>query len=146
MDIQLFSIRKANYGGETLLGENQKGLLLITESQGKEEELQSFLGKILGAVKFELQKDAYLLPLNPEENIHFDQLRKDLDISHVISFGIPPHQLGLNFRPAKYQPLTLGKFTFLFADPLTKIFEERQKGGKQMAGSLWQALKTLFLP
>jgi len=41
-------------------------------------------------------------------------------------------------------PVQFGSTTFVLADSIADIFEERQAGGKEKSGQLWRTLKACF--
>lgn len=144
-DFQLFSLPTQRSIEKRCLGENEKGLLVIFEAEKESPELRIFLEKILSAVNFDLQKDVLLLNITAGETLSFNKLCKTKNISHLLSFGVIPKRLGLNFEINLYRPFEHKDKTYLFAEDLQTIFEERQKGEKKRAIALWKALQALFL-
>lgn len=128
-----------------LSGENAKGILIVFQNAQNNEELLPFLEKILVAVQLNAPKDTLVLEITAQEKFSFLGLSQKLGFQYFISFGIEPERMGLYYENTLYQPLQYDNCTFLFADDLQKIFEERQQGGKRMSGELWKVLKSLFL-
>lgn len=126
-------------------GAHEKGLIIFWESALVEtQDLEQFLSKILTAVQFNLQNDAFLIQLKPNQKIPFTSINHLKPNQYLISFGIEPNRLGLHFTFLKYQNFKHQTIKYLFADDLQAIFEERQRGEKQMSAALWKALKRLF--
>lgn len=114
------------------------------EQPGLEEELPEFLGKILTAASAGLPEQALLIKLTKGSAYSFSRLARKHGLRYVFIFGIAPKNLGLHFHLPLYQPVAAADAIFIMAHPLAAIYEERQKGGKQMSGELWRALKSLF--
>lgn len=144
-DFPIFPISEASEAQKRLQGENQKGILIALDWEGDSENLRPFLSKVLSAVKLDIDKDVLLLFITPEENIGLARLINDHGIDHILLFGPFTHQLGLQFTLRNYQPTRVSGRIFLQVDKLKAIFEERQSGGKKMAGALWNNLKSIFL-
>ncbi|MDX1940545.1 MAG: hypothetical protein SFU99_08335 [Saprospiraceae bacterium] len=127
-------------------GKNEKGIFILFQNQQDDrEELELFLEKVLAAVQLNIQKDTTLLAITNPSDIRFVGLRQRFSFQHFICFGISPQELGIQFETKPYQALRHDGITFVFADDLQKIYEERQQGGKQMSGELWRVLKSMFL-
>lgn len=144
-DFDLFVVPERTQNTKTLQGKGERGIFIVYEPNEELIELPGFLSKVLQAVKIDMDKDIYLLPLGPGSSFSFSALCGEKEINHIISFGIPAKRLGLHFNYQLYSPHGFNNRTFLFVDPLQAIFEERQAGGKRMSGALWKVLKTLFL-
>jgi hypothetical protein len=114
------------------------------EQPGLEEELPEFLGKILAAASASLPEQALLIKLIKGSAYSFSRLARKQSLQYVFIFGIAPKNLGLHFHLPLYQPVAAADAVFILAHPLAAIYEERQKGGKQMSGELWRALKSIF--
>ena len=127
------------------IGAHQKGLIIFWESALTDtQELEQFLSKILSAVQFNLQSDTFLIKLKPDQKIPFTSINYLKPSQYLVSFGIAPTRLGLHFNVQKYQDFQHQQIKYLFTDDLQAIFEERQRGEKQMSAALWKALKRLF--
>lgn len=129
---------------ERCVGGNQKKILVVYCS-GKENLEKPFLAKVLAAAKIDIEQDILTLQLTAGEKFSLAQLLNFAPFNYCLLFGITPQQAGIQIQPTLYQAFVLGQKTFLFADDLAVIQEERQKGGKEKAGALWMALKALFV-
>lgn len=115
-----------------------KVLLVLSQTEDK-DLLESFLPKILQAVKIDMQTESLsIIHSNYPINI-LDQI-KDLGVKNVISFGVSPKDLTLNLNPQLYTLLDISKVKFLFADKLDVI--SKQQDRKKL---LWNHLQTIFL-
>ncbi len=128
-----------------LVGNNKKAVLVIFRARETADQLMTFLGKVLGAVQLNVEEDIHCLNITNHSSISFSKLSSTPPYQQVIIFGAEPEELGLHFDHRLYQPIHLGNTTFLFADELQEIFEERRQGKKKMAGALWKALQSIFL-
>lgn len=144
-DFKLFAIPENDNSSERCIGENAKHLLLLYHPGEQQEELQSFLAKILQAIQLDLQKDALQLPINTDESIQLAAIANTKKCRTVIIFGHSLAQLGLHLELPLYYPTLHQGITFLLTDPLLSIYQERQNGGKKMSGALWSALREIFL-
>ena len=147
MDFLVFPIKEPEYILEKCKGSNQKKLLVIYNERNETPERMEFLKKILGAAKFDMDKDILLLQLTNEEPFSFIAARtKAMDffeqgeIDNLLVFGFAPKHFGLNLNIQKYQPAHFYKCGFLFADSLAVL--ENDKGLK---GALWKAMQKVFL-
>jgi hypothetical protein len=114
------------------------------EEVGLEEELPSFLGKILAAAAPSLPQQAALIKVTKGEPYSFSRLVRAQPLKYVLIFGLAPKDLGLHFALTPYRPVEFDGLVFILAHRLAAIYEERQQGGKQMSGELWRALKGVF--
>lgn len=126
-------------------GENQKNILIILKWESAADELKPFLSKVLTSVKLDIDKDVLIVDKTPENNIGFNALLKEYTFRHILIFGILPQDLGLHFKLSTYEALSHRGQVYLLADALSEIYEERQSGGKQKAGALWNCLKSIFV-
>lgn len=145
IDFPLFQVPEYQTPRDYCRGENQQQALIILSSEEDNEDLNTFLAKILSAVKLDLQKDILLLAIPPGEQIHLGALIRQENIRTVITFGIPPKRMGVHLSPTPYHPMAIGSLKLLFAHSLGEIYTERQQGGKQKAGALWRSLQKLFV-
>jgi hypothetical protein len=141
-----FSIIKLpdSSGTHLLAGQNRKGVLLVANWEDN-AELRSFIDKVLASVKISIEQDTLYINITTTAPLSFPAIVNGHDIKYVLLFGYPPQNLGLNFILPLYTPVRLNGITFLAADAVRQIYEERQKGGKKMAGALWKSLKAIFL-
>ena len=145
LDFYLFPLSDWRQLNERLSGNNARHVLIVLEHRESDSELTDFLGKILSAVKLNLQEDTFLLKLTKGENISFSNFSQVQPVRHVLLFGIAPRQLGLHFSLPLNQPMRLGDTVFLFTHPILDIFEERKAESRPKAGALWKNLKQLFI-
>ena len=130
-DFKLFALTDADAVAGRSRGDNQRQVLVLSEDTGRDdEELESFLERMLKAAGLNLQTDISRLQLSPGEAMSLSGLRSHLPFSTVLVFGAKPGQLGLHLNIGKYHPLHHAGITYLFADQLSAIYGERQKGVK----------------
>lgn len=150
MNVQLLNIELIDIADSEVLaarcqGQNAKKTLLVFQVSDNEEELRSFLSKVLAAAQLDLVKDVLSLSVTPDEKISFSGLCQHFDIQTLIAFGLSPEQMGIHFKINLYDMLSYNGQKYVFADDLTAIYEERQQGGKRMSSELWKVLQNLFL-
>lgn len=146
LDYPLYRVPDAPLPQDRTKGKGQKGIVLLYECKLAEEEVLSpFVDKILQAAKVDREQDALSIRITPGERISLHQLPDCQAMQYCLIFGVKPAQLGLNLQLPAYQPILFSDITFLRADALKSIWEERQEGGKKMSGQLWRALQQLFL-
>ena len=126
-------------------GDNQKNILILLKWESALDELKPFLSKVLTSVKLDIDKDVLIIDKTPENNIGFNALLKKYTFRHILIFGILPQELGLHFKLPAYEALSHRGQVYLLTDALVDIYEERQSGGKQKAGALWNCLKSIFI-
>jgi hypothetical protein len=144
-DFTLVGVPKELSGSDfTLSGQNEKHILILVDWGNDQETLEPFLEKILAAVDLQLKIDTHVLSTTAGKTPGFALLRQKYNIKYVLMFGGSPSQLGLQFVLPRYTPTSLQTCTFLYSDSLKDIYEERQQGGKQKSGALWQCLKSIF--
>ncbi|MEO6039990.1 MAG: hypothetical protein ABIQ93_16375 [Saprospiraceae bacterium] len=126
---------------ESAVGEFARQVLVISLADPvAAANNRNFLTKVLSAARLNLDQDALFveLPTGKPVGLLLDTRRKKPD--HILVFGVPASQLGLNMSILAYQPFLFQQMTFLFADALPVL--EMDQGKK---GELWTALKTMFL-
>ncbi len=99
-----------------------------------------FLAKILAAAQLDLENDALFVELPTGQPVSLLTDARQKKPEHVLVFGLPAPQLGLNMDIIPYQPFVFQQITFLFADTLSVL-----EGSKEKKGALWTALKSIFL-
>jgi len=122
----------------SLRGHHKKGLLVALAGEER-PEWTDFLEKILQAVGFDLEQDALRFWVTPGAPFWLKGLEQSSRTTHVIFFGIPPDQAGINVDAPLHTPLTIGGTTFLFAASLAEIQEN-----PALKRPLWEALKLMF--
>ncbi len=105
-----------------------------------ETEYEAFLSKILSAINLDLKTEVLVLKETLETGFSFSQLQTQRGIKIALVFGYLPQHLGVQVNYQKYQPFIIKNCTFLFADKLAKISED-----KKLKTLLWKALQTVFL-
>ena len=120
---------------------NSFKVMVVLEAEEEEVLLDGLLTKILAAINIDLSKDVCLVK-TPERSHSINILNavKDLKIDKVISFGVQPKDLTLNFEATLYKPFLVGHLTFLFADNLATL--EKDANRKK---ALWVNLQQIFL-
>ncbi|MEO1257295.1 MAG: hypothetical protein AAFZ15_00805 [Bacteroidota bacterium] len=119
-------------------GDNVRQILICLAGAGT-PELHVFLEKIMASVKVDLTTDTFSIPIADQEQFRFASLAQEKGFTTAIFFGLVPAQAGLHLNVQKYQPLTFGEQTFLFADKLETIQTQ-----SQFKRPLWEALKKIF--
>ena len=110
------------------LGSNHKGIIVLYRDE-QQEELLEFLKKILQAAALDYEKDIWIKGITEQ-----------LPFSYLLSFGIPPLQLGLALPVQHFQPTEFSKVTFLFSPALSEL-----ENNKLAKSKLWAALQAIFL-
>lgn len=122
-------------------GENNKSLLIVLqENEEREEELKLFLAKILTAIKYDINKDVYLVTLNHEKGISLSTICQKSNSTLAIVFGYKPTQLGIYAKLRNYVFTEINNISFLFCDSLKEISKQNN-----LKAALWDALKNKLL-
>ncbi len=120
---------------------NSVKLMVVLEEQEDNDLLDGLLKKILSAINIDLSSDVCLVKSSKHlPSLNIIKSIKDLRINKVISFGLNPKDLALNFTNVLYEPIHIGDLTFLFADTLGVLNNDP---GKKKA--LWLNLQQIFL-
>lgn len=145
-DFKVFVIPESAEVGPTGRGAAQKGLLILyAPGDEAQEDLDRFLGKILQAMDYELERDAWTFCKTPHDSLSLPELIETGRCQHVLLFGLSPDELGLPLPITPYQPIQHEGITLLPADDLPTIYQERRSGGKARSVQLWTMLKETFL-
>ena len=144
LDYKVFVAGDTDKHQNALHGKHAKGLLLLFLAHEQQAELLDFLKKILSAIQFDLELDTAYLVINESEAVNVASLATQNALNKVICFGLPLPQLGFHFEIPPYYPFKHQGVTYLFADDLQTIFEERQNGGKKLSGALWKCMQEIF--
>lgn len=125
---------------------NNAKIALVYSKESDNSEIHDFLAKILAAAGQKMEEVAAKFPILPDETYRLAAfLRRFCPATRlVLVFGIPAAQLGLWLEHNPYQPTEVNHTTYIFADSVQAIFEERQQGGKKMSSALWLSLKQYF--
>lgn len=145
LDFDLFAVPEHKLKTEDLSGQGAAGILIAFAPGAQTENSLDYLQKILGAVKINMAEAAYTLPVMPRQQLQLNLSVLPQKLQYLFLFGIKPRQLGLHFVLPLYQPIKYNDVTYLIADSLSIIQEERQAGNNQKAAALWQALQQIFL-
>ncbi|MEM8583371.1 MAG: hypothetical protein AAGF87_03830 [Bacteroidota bacterium] len=117
--------------------------LLILYEEGGDND---FLKGVLHACGYENpDNQTWQLPWPVDKRLDITKLQSHLGSNMILLFGQSMVNLGLHLNLATYSPLSLGETTYLKADALNTIRDEKLEGKPQKAAALWQALKTRFL-
>ncbi len=138
LDFKIFPISSINSFINEGKGENQKQFLILYAESDEQEETLLFLAKILQAIEHNLLEDTFSIKMSNLSQIKFIDLQEKINCKTLLSFGIPPKQLGLLYSIQKYTKTDLLDTQFIFADTLQAISQD-----KQLKAALWQSLKSL---
>jgi hypothetical protein len=114
-------------------GKNTKGILIITSDHNLSAQEETFLAKVLQAVKVELNETALMSQSNTN-GVGVLELAHQTQSNIILAFGI---------NDPTYKPYHISQtqgLKILMADPLKLIETDRDKKIQ-----LWDALKKLFL-
>lgn len=101
---------------------------LVILSQSLSDSERVLLGKILGAIKFDLA----LVPI-------YQSIPADIDFDVLISFGINDTSIPAIASLASFTPMQIETRTLLKSRPLTEL-----QGNDELKKQLWSALKQIF--
>jgi DNA polymerase III psi subunit len=113
----------------------QKVIILVTILNPVDSEL---LGKILGAVKLDLQS-VDVIELDKNKEINLSQIFTQKSVSQVVIFGIDSSKVNLDVKLTPYQILEKQAIKFIYSDSLTDIQNDIPK-----KKALWGSLKEMF--
>jgi hypothetical protein len=139
LDFKIFKVPENNQTATFISGDN-KCSILIGYLDEENDDLISFLTKIIAAVKLNIETDCLKLAIKKDGAIPaFSQIKQQYAVKTAIFFGITPPQLGLKITPPQYLTFDFNDTTFLFVDKLSVIStsEDKKRG-------LWNCLKLLF--
>lgn len=117
---------------------------MLLPAEDSQAELLDLLSNILKAIHFDLQSEASVIEAPPGTALSLASLIRTHKPRHVLLFGIPAEQVGIRFHLAPYFPVQHQGITYLAADSLQRLQEERLQGGKTLRASLWTALREIF--
>ncbi len=138
LDYKIIVVPEISQMQNALVGENSKHILLAYNDDYS-EDIETFLGKIMASVQVNMLSDCLILRGGSDIALPpFSQLAIAHIIKTVVIFGIKPQDLGLNVEPLLYEPFMLNGYTFVFANPLSKINTPETKK------ALWECLKKIF--
>jgi DNA polymerase III psi subunit len=113
----------------------QKVIVLVTSLNPTDSEL---LGKILGAVKLDLQS-VDVIELDKNQDINLSQIFTQKSVNHIVTFGIDSSKVGLDIKLTPYQILEKQGIKFIYSDSLPDIQNDIPK-----KKALWGSLKEMF--
>ena len=137
LDFKIINVSDTNSIIDACNGSSEKGIFLSYQTVDK--SLESFLAKILSAVKLDLQTDVLTLEKTLDNDFSFSTLSKAQSIHTALFFGISPKAVGLQVDCHKYHPFSIDGCLFLFADDLKGISENQT-----LKKALWEALQAIF--
>ena len=114
----------------------QKIIILVTSLNAVDSEL---LGKILGAVKLDLQS-VDVIELDKNQSISLSQIFTQKSVNQFITFGIDLSKVTLEINLTPYQILEKQGVKFIYSDSLSDIQSDVPK--KKL---LWGSLKEMFM-
>jgi DNA polymerase III psi subunit len=113
----------------------QKVVILVTSLNPTDSEL---LGKILGAVKLDLQL-VDVIELDKNQDINLSQIFTQKSVNQLIIFGIDLSKVGIDIKLTPYQILENQGIKFIYSHSLTDIQNDIPK-----KKALWGSLKEMF--
>lgn len=143
-DFPVYDVPEVAGLAERIEGHLNRGILVLSNEADNATGPDNFLSKILSAVNIDQEKATGLLLLNEQESCWLAPLLNLLNIRYLLSFGIPPSQLGIHIGATLYQPVVINELTIMWADPLSVIRQTREAGDPRRAGALWKAMQQIF--
>jgi DNA polymerase III psi subunit len=113
----------------------QKVIILVTSLNPTDSEL---LGKILGAVKLDLQS-VDIIELDKNQEVNLSQIFAQKSVNQLVTFGINLSKVGIDIKLTPYQILEKQGIKFIYSDSLTDIQNDVPK-----KKALWGSLKEMF--
>ena len=113
----------------------QKVIILVTSLNPTDSEL---LGKILGAVKLNLQS-VDTIELDKNQAVNLSQIFIQKSVNQLITFGIDLSKVNLDIKLTSYQILEKQGIKFIYSDSLSNIQNDIPK-----KKALWGSLKEMF--
>ena len=113
----------------------QKVIILVNSLTPTDSEL---LGKILGAVKLDLQS-VDLIELDKNQEVNLSQIFKQKFVNQVITFGIDLLKVSLDVKLIPYQIHENQGVKFIYSNSLPDIQNDIPK-----KKALWGSLKEMF--
>jgi DNA polymerase III psi subunit len=113
----------------------QKVIILVTSLNPTDIEL---LGKILGAVKLDLQS-VDTIELDKNQAVNLSQIFIQKSVNQLITFGIDLSKVNLDIKLMPYQILEKQGIKFIYSDSLSNIQNDIPK-----KKALWGSLKEMF--
>ena len=139
-DFEIYQSPTTDIPKGSLLGQNEKKLLLVLAEVDFTTENEQFLTKILGAVKHDLGRDTLRLMIPKGQSFGINKLLMSDKIDKVILFGINPKDIGLSIETFVYKSIHLSGKEMLIAHSLDKISKTQE-----LKKALWTSLQQMFL-
>ncbi len=114
----------------------QKVIVLVNQLNPTDSEL---LGKILGAVKLDLQS-VDIIELDKNLAVNLSQIFTQNSVNQLITFGIDLSKVSIDVKLTPYQILENQGIKFIYSDSLTAIQNDVPK-----KKALWGALQGMFV-
>jgi DNA polymerase III psi subunit len=114
----------------------QKVIVLVNKLVSTDSEL---LGKILGAVKLDLQS-VDVIELDKNQDVNLSQIFIQKSVNQLITFGIDLSKVNLDVKLIPYQILEKQGVKFIYSDSLSDIQNDIPK-----KKALWGSLKGIFM-
>jgi DNA polymerase III psi subunit len=114
----------------------QKVIVLVNQLNPTDSEL---LGKILGAVKLDLQS-VDIIELDKNQEVNLSKIFVQKSVNQLVTFGIDLSKVNLDVKLTPYQVLENQGVKFIYSDSLTAIQNDVPK-----KKALWGSLKEMFV-
>jgi DNA polymerase III psi subunit len=137
--INYYNIPNFKLVEESITGNNKKGILVVTGTLSEENHI-ALLSKILKSIHVTFPSDVLLLKAEVDERYHLGAIHEDEKLTHIVSFGISPGQLGLNIPDNPFGVYKLEKITLIKGPSLEGLSQSAQ-----LKKQLWRQLKTEFI-
>ncbi len=136
-DFKLFKITDTDVSTFYICN-NSEGIVILIEDDNISDDVL-LVKNIVQAIKKDFEKDIALVSIHKNPNLRYNKLKKDIEFSKIISFGVPFSSIGLEIDTPKNK-------VFLIQD---KIFVETYvpthlNANPLLKKALWEVLKTIF--
>ena len=135
--IPVYDLESSGIDHSRLVGNNARRMMVLL----RETDFKShgdLLRKILGAVKYDLDQDAYVYQMTEAAKVVWRDVTSPVD--HLLLFGIAPAEVGLSIT-SKRRLIVLEEVTIIRAPSLEVISANTDEKRK-----LWEILKHTFMP
>ncbi|MBR9921611.1 MAG: hypothetical protein GYB31_12305 [Bacteroidetes bacterium] len=136
-EFQIFATGDAKQPSKQAKPAAGKRILLVSDTEIAPH--REMVGKMIGAIQFDLVSDVQTIEITTEEAFSLMRLCRGSDIKEIILFGIDPEKLGLHLEWPLFRPLLLSGYKILQAESLNKISNNKDNKLK-----LWNALQQMF--
>lgn len=138
---ELPSEKKGNISSISILGKNQKGVLIIVQNADvaylPDDELNFLMG-ILNACKLNMD-DAGIINLQKNEGADYKSISAELRAEKIFLFGIGEQAIKLPLSFPHYQVQKYNNQVYLTAPALRELQNDKAEKTK-----LWNCLKQIF--